>query len=132
MIHFVDTNEGVSVHALVVDVRPRAAQTARTFRFHASEDDFWKTEIPVPVARFSTEPRRFAARASDLAVAVSVVGGDRESAFADVGFQNAERSIDERPMAVSLRAKCGAAAEPNDARTFSSMSTATSTSRRSS
>ena len=118
VIHFVDTNEGVSVHALVVDVRPRAAQTARTFRFHASEDDFWKTEIPVPVARFSTEPRRFAARASDPAVAVSVVGGDRESAFADVGFQNAERSIDERPIAVSLRAKCGAAAEPNDARTF--------------
>ena len=64
VIHFVDTNEGVSVHALVVDVRPRAAQTARTFRFHASEDDFWKTEIPVPVARFSTEPRRFAARAA--------------------------------------------------------------------
>jgi nephrocystin-4 len=122
VIHFVDTNEGVSVHALVVDVRPRAAQIARAFAFHASEDDFWKTEIPVPDARNqarirSSQHRRFAARVSDPAVAVSVLGGDRESAFVEPAT-NAQRSIEKRPIAVSLRAKCGAAAEPNDARTF--------------
>ena len=119
VIHFVDTDEGVSVHALVVDVRPRAAQTARTFRFHASENDFWKTEIPVPVpvgAFFLKQKRSsFAARASDPSVAATIVDPrDRDSTDEGEtdGGTNRETA---RPVAfVSLRAKCGAAAEPND------------------
>ena len=120
VIHFVDTNEGVSVHALVVDVRPRAVSTARTFRFHANENDFWKTEIPVPVpvgafgkfsGRFS-----FAARASDPSVAATILDlRDRDGKIDERETDVRTNRETARPFAfVSLRAKCGAAAEPND------------------
>jgi nephrocystin-4 len=121
VIHFVDTNEGVSVHALVVDVRPRAVSTARTFRFHANENDFWKTEIPVPVpvgafgafsGRFS-----FAARASDPSVAATILDlRDRDGKIdeRETDGRTNNRETAQRVAFVSLRAKCGAAAEPND------------------
>ena len=114
VIHFVDTSEGVTAHALVVDVRPRAPLIARAFQFHASEEDFWKAEIPVPARALlegvTLNPSgRVTARASDPAVAATVVGGE----LSERAFSANERTDvrDERPGAtVSLRAKCGAAA----------------------
>jgi hypothetical protein len=47
-VHFVNTEDGSSAGVLHVDVRPRAMTVVRTFRFQASEHDFFKARLPPP------------------------------------------------------------------------------------
>ena len=96
-VHFVNTEDGTSAGILALDVRPRAVTVARTFRFPASEHEFFKTRLPPPSGAATRDEHGntcMAVRASDPSVAVAIAG--------DAG--------DESGMAaeeITIRFKCG-------------------------
>ena len=96
-VHFVNTEDGTSAGVLALDVRPRAVTVARTFRFPASEHEFFKTRLPPPSGAATRDEHGntcMAVRASDPSVAVAIAG--------DAG--------DESGMAaeeITIRFKCG-------------------------
>ena len=96
-VHFVNTEDGTSAGVLALDVRPRAVTVARTFRYPASEHEFFKTRLPPPPGVATRDEHGntcMAVRASDPSVAVAIAG--------DAG--------DESGMAaeeITIRFKCG-------------------------
>ena len=96
-VHFVNAEDGSSAGVLHVDVRPTAMRVARTFRFQASEHDFFKARLPAPPGvptRDADGLPCMAVRASDPAVAIGV---------ADPGMPAGVAAGEE----ITLRYKCG-------------------------
>ena len=87
-VHFVNTEDGTSAGVLALDVRPRAVTVARTFRFPASEHEFFKTRLPPPSGAATRDEHGntcMAVRASDPSVAVAIAGdaGDESGMAAE-------------------------------------------------